>query len=224
MDHASQPGDRSAGATSKASREILLAILVEVFSKYERGAKELGTEFDLPEITVELLMHVCLAAPEVDDLVLGFIRDDLKVVSLSDQTRRMVDRDVGLLERDSSRWMRERSGALARQITLQESAEADARIAQGRSSELEEFILTHGDIFERIRALKHADLVRWVMLALMREMNARKRGSAVIATWRAQLAPELRARVQMIHTRFAAASRPAPPAAQKIKSSGVSPQ
>jgi hypothetical protein len=199
------PGNDSAAA--KPSKQVMLRILLEILSKYERGAAELSAEFDLPEITVELLMHVCLAAPEVDDLVLGFVRDDLKVVSLNDQTRQMVERDIGLLERDVSRWMRESGSALGRQLDVKNKAEADARLAQGQSSELEAFILKNDEVYGRIRALKHSDLVRWVMLSLMRETNARERGSAVIAAWMEKLEPELRARVQTIQKRYGANSQ-----------------
>lgn len=198
----------SSAMAHDATRPVILQLLVEIVSRYERGAEELTAEFDLPEITAELLMHVCLAAPQVDDLILGFVRDDLRVVSLSEQTRQMVQRDVGLLERDSSRWMRERVGALGRQLTLKDQAEAAARLAQGGSSELEEFILTNRDVAETIRAMKHSDLVRWVMLSLMRESNARQRGSAVIAAWREQLAPKLKERVQMIHARYSGREAP----------------
>src|SRR5437868_5629609 len=92
------PGDfRDKCGEPAISRQVVLHLLLEILSRYERGGEELRNEFDLPEITSELLMQVCLAAAEVDDLVLGFIRDDLRIVSLSDQTRRMVDRDIGFL-------------------------------------------------------------------------------------------------------------------------------
>lgn len=185
------------------TRPVTLRLLVEIVSRYESGAEELKAEFELPEITAELLMHVCLAAPQVDDLVLGFVRDDLRVVSLGEQTRQMVQRDVGFLDRDRSRWMTGAGGALAAQLALKSRAEADARMAQGRSSELEEFILKNREVFDRVRAMKHSDLVRWVMLALMRETEARKRGSAVIAAWREKLGPEMRARVEAVRARLA---------------------
>ena len=200
--NAAVPGN--SGAAPKPSKQVMLQILLEILSKYERGAAELSAEFDLPEITVELLMHVCLASPEVDDLVLGFVRDDLKVVSLNDQTRRMVDRDIGLLERDASRWMREPRGSLGHQLDLKNKADADARLAQGRSSELEAFILKNDEVFDKVRAMKHSDLVRWVMLSLMRETNARERGSVVIAAWIEKMEPELRERVKEIQKRYGA--------------------
>jgi len=203
--HDAAPGDK--GAAPKPSKQVILRILLEILSKYERGAAELSAEFDLPEITVELLMHVCLAAPEVDDLVLGFVRDDLKVVSLNDQTRQMVDRDIGLLERDASRWMRETAGSLGRQLEVKNKADADARLAQGRSSELEAFILKNDDVYCKVRAMKHSDLVRWVMLSLMRETKARERGSAVIAAWCEKLGPEMRERVRTIQNRYGAANQ-----------------
>ena len=203
----SDAAPRKNSAAPKPSKQVILQILLEILSKYERGAAELSAEFDLPEITVELLMHVCLAAPEVDDLVLGFVRDDLKVVSLNDQTRQMVDRDIGLLERDASRWMREAVGSLGRQLDLKNKADADARLAQGRSSELEAFILTNGDVYDKVRAMKHSDLVRWVMLSLMRETKGRERGSAVIAAWCEKLGPEMRERVRTIQKRYGASNR-----------------
>ncbi len=185
------------------TKPVTLRLLVEIISRYESGAEELTAEFDLPEITAELLMHVCLAAPQVDDLILGFVRDDLRVVSMGEQTRQMLQRDFGLLQRDSSRWLTGGSGALARQLNLRNQADADARTAQGRSSDLERFILSNRDVFEQVRAMKHSDLVRWVMLSLMRETDARKRGSAVIAAWREKLAPETKERVQAVQSRLA---------------------
>jgi hypothetical protein len=202
------------------TKPVTLRLLVEIISRYESGAEELTAEFDLPEITAELLMHVCLAAPQVDDLILGFVRDDLRVVSMGEQTRQMVRRDVGLLERDPSRWMTGASGALARQLTLRGQAEADARTAQGRSSDLEAFILKNREVFEQVRAMKQSDLARWVMLSLMRETDARQRGSAVIAAWREKLGPEMKARVQAVQARLAA---PSPMRAQAPATSGPRP-
>jgi hypothetical protein len=207
------------------TRPVTLQLLLEIISRYERGAGELTAEFELPEITAELLMHVCLAAPQVDDLILGFVRDDLCVVSLSEQTRQMVQRDVGLLERDPSRGMTVAGGALARQLGLKSQAEAEARVAQGRSSQLEEFIVKNHDIFEHVRAMKQSDLVRWVMLSLMRETDARKRGRAVTAAWREKLGPEMKARVQAVQNRPAAAPKKAvgfaPPGKNPRVGSGI---
>lgn len=189
---------------SQELKEVVLRVLLEVLSKYQRGAAELNAEFEISGITAELLMHVCLAAPEVDDLILGFIRDDLRVVSLSEQTRSMVERDLRLLERDSSRWMSARGGSLGRQLSVKEQAEADARIAQGKSSELEQFILQNPGVHDAVRGLKHSDLMRWVMLSLMRETKARERGSGVTAAWLATLGPEVRDRVRAIQSQYRA--------------------
>ena len=185
-----------------AMKEVVLQVLREILARYESGATELREEFDLPEITMELLMQVCLAAPDVEDLVLGFIRDDLKVISLSEQTWYIADRVIGLLERDSSRWMRGSDGSLGQSPSLRDRAEADARLAQSGSSELEDFILNNKAVHERILALKHSDLVRWVMLALLRETKARGRGGAVIATWSEKQGPELRKRLEAIRMKY----------------------
>jgi hypothetical protein len=198
---------RKSDEAKKPSQKVVLQVLREIVCRYERGAAELCAEFELPAITAELLMLVCLAAPEVDDLIVGFIRDDLRVLSLSEQTRQMADRDVGLLERDSSRWMQFRSGSLGQQLNLRNRAEADARIAQGRSSELEDFIAGNTKIYEQVHTMRHADVVRWVMLALMRETKARKKGSAVILEWREKLGPELRRRLEKVQTQFGNPSR-----------------
>lgn len=203
---------RTHGANSRETKRVMLDVLLNILSKYERGAGELSAELEIPEITPELLMLVCLAAPEVDDLILGFIRDDLQVVSLDDQTRRIAERDIGFLERDPSHRMRDLGGTLGRQLNVRQRAEADARIARGQCSQLEQFILAHKDIFERVLALKHADLARWVMLGLMREMDARARGSAVLASWLEKLRPEMKDRIRIIRERYGAQSFGQPPA------------
>lgn len=199
---ASTPDRAGTGAAeippTVATREVLLALLAEVFGKYERGAAELVAEFELPEITLELLMAVCLAAPEVDDLVVGFVRDDLRVVSLSDQTRQLVDRDVRLLEGEPAGWGSLTAGAssaLARQISLENAAAAQQRLAEGRATELEKFILENPRVYQRVLALGPQLLARWVMLSLMRETASRRRGSRVMAAWADRLAPERRARL-----------------------------
>ena len=55
--------------------------------------------------------------------------------------------------------------------------------------------------------MKHSDLVRWVMLALMRETKGRERGSAVIAAWCEKLGPEMRERVRTIQKRYSATNQ-----------------
>src|SRR5471030_3264909 len=114
-------------APPKPSKEVVLAVLLEIFSRYERGAAELTQELELPEITIELLMLVCLAAPQVDDLILGFIRDDLRVVSMKDQVSQMVARDFALVRTPLAQW----TGGGARnglREQLQQTAETDTQI------------------------------------------------------------------------------------------------
>lgn len=194
-----------------ATKQVILELLLEISSRYESGASELKAELkatfkeelEWPEITPELIMQVCLGAAQADDLVLGIIRDDLTVVSLSDQTRQMFERDIALIdEKARTSSIKMLPGELGKLLVAQR---ADAMLAQSGSPELKEFCEKNKKVQERVRACSHEALAQLVMLALLRETKSRARASAVL---RQMLASEKFAQIQTIQERFAAAQKP----------------
>lgn len=183
-----------------AVKLISLSLLEPVFGKYERSAEELRAELSIAEITPDLIMHVCLAAPAVDDLILGFIRDDLQVVSRSEQTRNVFERDIALAQRDAGKSSKEgiRNRTLM-DIALAKSREARAKEGSDQRSELDRFIKENPKVYQEVAALSLEDLARWVMLGLMREMENRRRGSLALAAWRQTLAPESKEKIDALH-------------------------
>lgn len=190
----------SGDLASLAVKLITLSLLEPVFGRYERSAEELRAELAIAEITPDLIMHVCLAAPAVDDLILGFIRDDLQVVSRSDQTRNIFERDIALAQSDAGKSSKEgiRNRPLGEIISAAQR-EIRAKAGTGTRSELDRFIKENPKVHQEVAALSLEDLARWVMLGLMREMENRRRGSLALATWRQTLAPESKEKIDALH-------------------------
>lgn len=162
---------------------VTLVLPKPVEANYDVGAEELRAELGISEITAELLMQVCLAAPAVDDLVLGFIRDDLRVVSRSEQTRNVFERDLVLAQKEAGKLPASslRKGSLG-DLLQQRSREIKAKAGAGKRSELDVFVHENRQVYQDVCALSHEDLTRWVMLGLMREMESRRRGSLASAS------------------------------------------
>lgn len=187
-------------------KPVKLDVPTDVAARYEDGAEVLRQEVGLPEISSDLLMLVCLAAPQVDDLVLGFLRDDLQVVSLDDQTRRVMDRDIAAITVAATRRVRLTPGSLARQI-MPDHRRADASANTSDLNALDGFIAANPDAFRRVAGMTSAELARWVMLALMREMEGRRRSHAIIQEWKLSLGRA--ARTALDQQRLAKARRTA---------------
>lgn len=159
------------------SEAVLLDVLRSIVSRYKQGEAELKNELGIDEITFKLLMHVCLAAVEVDDMVLGFIRDDLKVVSVEQQTRQLVERDIGYATGEPN------------------ACGAPNEASVLTNEELRLFMDQNPEIVGKVRALSHEVLVQVVMLGVMKETKGRGRGTQVIASWRNSLSQAARQRI-----------------------------
>ena len=168
------------------SRNVLLSVFVATFDVYLRSVAEIAVETGLSrELTVETLMAYCLALAESDELITGFIRGDLTMVSLNEQTRQMVERDTRLLGLEA---VGVRSASVATTTNGQErlgkKLEALKNVnAAGHTNEkassLEAFVGENPAIFAQVKSASHEFLVRWVMYYLMRETKSRERGHVV---------------------------------------------
>lgn len=180
-------------------REVLLRVLLETFDVYVRALAGIAAEGGLPEeVAVEGLMNYCLALPEVDDLILGFLRGDLTVFSRSEQMREMIERDSRFLELEPA-GTPVRSVAtdrLGKRLELMRRAEEGARIAAGKGAKLEKFIRENPATYQHVAASNHEFLARWVMLHLMGETEARERGHRVAHEFWRQF-PAIRERLKM---------------------------
>ena len=180
-------------------REVLLRVLLETFDVYVRALAGITAEGGLPEeVAVEGLMNYCLALPEVDDLIMGFLRGDLAVFSRSEETREMAERDMRCLELEAT-GAPVRSAAtdrLGKRLELMRQAEESARIAAGKGAKLEKFIRENPATFKQVAASNHEFLVRWVMLHLMNETESRERGHRVAHEFWRQF-PAIRARLRV---------------------------
>ena len=99
-------GDPSSPAATPddAKKEYLLRMVVEIVDIYIRSSAGISAEVGLEEpLPVEALMIYCLSIPAVEDLIYGFIRGDLTMFSLADQTRQLVERDTRRLELDPAK-------------------------------------------------------------------------------------------------------------------------
>lgn len=184
-----------------AEKPVVLMLPKSVQSNYDVGASELRAELEIAELEPQLLMQVCLAAPAVDDLILGFIRDDLRVVSCSEQTRNVFERDIALAQKDAGK--NSKNGTQNRpllDLALAKSREARADEGSVQRGELDRFIKENPKVYQEVAALSQEDLARWVMLSLMREMDSRRRGSLAIAAWKQTLAPEIKQRIDLLRT------------------------
>src|SRR5580658_2132087 len=77
-------------------REILLRVFLETFDRYVRSLAEISAETGVSGLTVETLMAYCVALPEADELIYGFIHGDRTL--FPDQVRDILDRDTRRLE------------------------------------------------------------------------------------------------------------------------------
>jgi hypothetical protein len=192
--------DPSNAASYDAKKHIALSVLVETFDIYVRGALEIAAELGLStELTVEGLMAYWLALPETDNLVRDFIRGDLTMFSLADQTRQMVEADLGKLEIDAPDvFSPAGSGTrLGKKLDAMRRAEAGAGVAQSKGSDLETFVRDNAEILKQVAESTHQTLVMWVMLYLMHAAKARERGHRVASEFVKQN-PELQARIRAL--------------------------
>ena len=165
-------------------------------------------------------MIYCLSIPAVEDLIHGFIRGDLTMFSLADQTRQLVERDTRRLELDPAKVA---GGApstrLGRRLAEMDRQETAARLAEGRGSELEKFIHENPDILKEVENSNRALLVKWVMLYLMLATQARERGHRVAHEFWSQR-PDVQQRIRALVAQQAQSLglRPESPAARQVQS------
>lgn len=180
-------------------RQVLLRVLLETFDVYVRASVGIAAERGLAdEGAVEALMNYCLALPEADDLIVGFLQGDRATLSVVEQMRAMVARDMHSLELEPA-GAAPRGAArdhLGRKLDLMRRAEETARVAAGKGARLEKFIRDNPAIYKEVAASKHEFLVRWVMLHLMNETEARERGHRVAHEFWRQF-PAIRERLQV---------------------------
>ena len=194
-------------------REVLLRVLLETFDVYVRASAGIAAEGGLSdEVAVEALMNYCLALPEADDLIVGFLRGDLTMFSLVEQTRAMVERDKRSLELEPAGTVARSvpTDHLGKKLELMRRAEETARVTAGKGAKLERFIRDNPATFKQVAASKHEFLVRWVMLHLMNETEARERGHRVAHEFWRQF-PAIRERLKVT-----AAMSPQPKPQQSI--------
>ncbi len=163
-------------------RKVLLRVLLETFDVYVRASAGIAAERGLAdEVAVEALMNYCLALPEADDLIVGFLRGDPTVFSVVEQTRAMVERDTRSLELEPARPVPHGAARdhLGKKLDLIRRSEETCRVGAGKGARLEKFIRDNPAIYKEVAASKHEFLVRWVMLHLMNETEARERGHRV---------------------------------------------
>lgn len=188
--------------------EVLLMVFRDVLSTYERSAEMLREDYDLPDITFQFLMHVCLAVPKPDDLVLGIVRDNLMMVSESDQTRRMVERDLGYLDRSVSESPKStKESGLKHNLSIQELVarkRAEAKTATERNSALGKFITDNPEAHKMVSGLTHSELVQWVMLTVMRSMENSRRGNRVIEAMVEKMDEKTKMRLKQYQAQYAA--------------------
>ena len=173
----------------------MLVETVDIYTRSSAGiSAEVGLEAPLP---VEALMIYCLSIPAVEDLIHGFIRGDLTMFSLADQTRQLVERDTRRLELDPASILGVPSTPLGRKLAERARQETEARLAQGQGSELERFIHENPEILRQVETSSREFLVKWIMLYLMLATQARERGHRVAHEFWSQR-PELRQRIQAL--------------------------
>ena len=192
---AASPGD--------STKEYLLRMVVETVDIYTRSSAgisaEVGLEAPLP---VEALMLYCLSIPAVEDLIHGFIRGDLTMFSLADQTRQLVERDTRRLELEPASVAAggTPSTRLGKILAERDRQESGARLAQGQGSDLEKFIHENPEILKQVETSSREFLVKWVMLYLMLATKARERGHRVAHEFWSQR-PEVQQRIQALVAR-----------------------
>jgi hypothetical protein len=169
----------NAKLSGDAKKEVSLRIFIESFDVFVRGVAEITAELRLTgELTVEGLMAYWLSLPECDNLVRDFIRGDLSMFSLSEETRHMVERDLGRLELEPPGLIPTAplTTKLGKKLDSSRREDAGAQIGRERASDLERFIQNNPEIVKQVAGSTHEILVMWVMLYLMHGTKARERG------------------------------------------------
>jgi hypothetical protein len=156
-------------------REILLRVFLETFDLYARSVAEIAAETGISGLTIETLMVYCLALPEADELIYGFIRGDPAV--FPDQVRDLLDGDTRRLELDATE---SRQDSPATPIAPKQGFPEHIERQPSRGSNLENFIRENRQIFRQVEDSPKSFLVRWVMLHLMERAQARERGHRVV--------------------------------------------
>jgi len=173
-----KPQAQNAPPLSSPHREILIHVFLETFDLYVRSAAEIAAETGLPGLTVETLMAYCLALPEADELIYGFIRGDPAL--FPELVRDLLDRDTRELELEPAGPAHKDRAAtpLARKLGVSDNSER--RADTGRGSNLDNFIRKNAETFRQVDGSPKAFLVRWVMLHLMERSQARERGHRAV--------------------------------------------
>lgn len=184
-------------------RKVLLGVFVATFDVYVRSAAEIAAETGLSrEVTAETLMAYCLSLAESDELITGFLRGDLTIVSLSEQTRQMVERDTRILELEAVAAQSSTPAAstgpnrLGKKLELLKGTEAASRPNE-KASDLKTFIRENPAILAQVNAASHEFLVRWVIYYLMRETKTRERGHQMAHKFWRQF-PEVRKTIEAL--------------------------
>lgn len=167
-------------------RNVLLGVFVATFDVFLRSSAEITAETGLSrELTVETLMAYCLSLAESDELITGFLRGDLTIVSLAEQTRQMVERDTRCLELEAVGSAPTQPvevatslDRLGRKLDLMKRAEAPGG-SNEKAPALANFIRDNPAIFAQVNAASRDFLVRWVMYYLMQGTKSRERGHQV---------------------------------------------
>ena len=186
------------------TRNVILGVFVATFDVYLRSAAEIAAETGLSaEVTVETLMAYCLSLAESDELITGFLRGDLTIVSLNEQTRQMVERDTRLLALEavgsppaSTPVASTGLTRLGKKLELLKGAEAAGKPSE-KASALASFIRENPAVFAQVKAASHEFLARWVMYYLMRETKARERGHQVAHEFWKRF-PEVREKIEAL--------------------------
>jgi hypothetical protein len=187
-------------AADKPKKEILLRVHVETLDVFVRGAAEIAAELALKTgPAVEGLMAYWLSLPEADNLVRDFIRGDLSLFSLGDQTRQMVEHDLDRIKLESPTLLSVVGGTtrLGRMLDADRRKEAGEKIGEDRPSDLAQFVRKNPEIVKQVSASSHEVLVVWVLLYLMHATRARERGNRVASEF-VQQHPGLRERIRAV--------------------------
>lgn len=200
-------------STSDTKKAVALSVFVETFDVYVRGVMEIAAELGLrDELTVEGLMAYWLSLPEADNLVRDFIRGDLTMFSLADQTRQMVEADLGRLEIEAPHLLPQATSStrLGKKLDAMRRAEAGARVGAAAPSDLEVFTRSNSEILKQVAGSTHETLVMWVMLYLMHATKARERGHRVASEF-IKKHPGLEERIRSLVAQQALSGQPVPP-------------
>jgi hypothetical protein len=215
-------------STSDAKKAVALSVFVETFDVYVRGVMEIAAELGLrDELTVEGLMAYWLSLPEADNLVRDFIRGDLTMFSLAEQTRQMVEADLGRLEIEAPHLLPQATSStrLGKKLDAMRRAEAGARVGDAAPSDLEVFTRNNSEILKQVAGSTHETLVMWVMLYLMHATKARERGHRVASEF-IKKNPGLEKRIRSLAAEqvcAAQAASPRPNRGNEIGPSGIRP-